>query len=225
MIVHNKPKSPISEAYRSIRTNIQFANVDGEIKTIMFTSATKSEGKTTTISNIALTMADAGHRVLVLDCDFRNPSIHKSFGLTNKFGVTDILLKGVEYRNYVNKIKSYENLDVITVGKVPKNPSELLYSNAMKKFINRLKHDYDYIMIDTPPVIPVTDSAVMASYIDAIILVCASGVAEVENTRKAVESLKKVGGNIIGAVLNKAPIKQKDYHSYYHYGEIQNDTL
>lgn len=224
LIVHEKPKSPISEAYRSVRTNIQFANIDGEIKTIMFTSANKSEGKTTTVSNIAITMADAGHKVMIIDCDFRNPSIHRSFGISNKYGVTDILLKGKSYREYINCIATHDNLDVLTAGKIPRNPSELLYSKTMRKFIDELKGDYEYIMIDAPPILPVTDAAVMATYIDGIILVCASGVAEVESTKSAVESIQKVGGNIIGAVLNKIPVKQKKYHNYYYYDEKNSNS-
>lgn len=223
LIVHEKPKSPISEAYRSIRTNIQFANIDKEMKTIMFTSTNKSEGKTTTISNIAITMADAGHKVLVVDCDFRNPSVHKAFGISNKYGVTDILLKGKDHKEYLNHILSHENLDVLTVGKVPRNPSELLYSNAMRKLMEELKKDYDYVMVDAPPILPVTDATVMATYIDGVVLVCAAGVAEVDSTRKAVDSLKKVGANIIGAVLNRTPVKYKSYHNYYYYDDRKTE--
>lgn len=223
LIVHEKPKSPISEAYRSIRTNIQFANIDKEMKTIMFTSTNKSEGKTTTISNIALTMADAGHRILVVDCDFRNPSIHKAFGITNKYGVTDVLLKGKDHKEYLNHIMTHDNLDVLTAGKVPRNPSELLYSNSMRKLMEEFKKDYDYVMVDSPPILPVTDATVMATYMDGVVLVCASGVAEVESTRKAVDSLKKVGANIIGAVLNRTPVKHKEYSNYYYYDERKTD--
>lgn len=224
LIVHEKPKSPISEAYRSIRTNIQFANIDKEIKTIMFTSTSKSEGKTTTVSNVALTMADAGHKVLVIDCDFRNPSVHKMFSLTNKYGVTDLLLKEKDYKEYLNRIATHENLDVLTAGKVPRNPSELLYSNAMKKLIVALKQDYDYVMVDAPPILPVTDATVMATYIDGVVIVCASGVAEVESVNKAVDSLKKVGANIIGAILNKTPIKYKEYSNYYYYDDRKRES-
>ncbi len=217
LIVHTKPKSPISEAYRGIRTNIQFSDLDDKSKTIMFTSGVKSEGKTTTVSNVALTMSDAGHRVVLLDCDFRNPSVHKAFGISNKYGITDILLKKVDYKEYVNTILGHEKLDVITVGRVPSNPSELLYSDSMKNFIAKLKEDYDYVIVDTPPVMPVTDATIMSTYIDRVVLVCLSGKAEIETTKKAVESLKKVGANILGVVLNKTSVKGSGYHNLYYY--------
>lgn len=217
LIVHSRPNSPMSESYRVIRTNIQFSDLDGEAKTIMFTSGVKSEGKTTTISNVALTMADAGHKVVLLDCDFRNPSVHKAFGISNRSGITDILVRKSDYKEYINTVFKHENLDILTVGKVPSNPSELLYSESMKKFIAKLKEDYDYVLIDTPPVLPVTDATIMSTYIDKVIIVCLSGKAQIDITTKAVESLKKVEANILGVVLNKVQIKGGNHKSLYYY--------
>lgn len=225
LIVHTKPKSPISEAYRRIRTNIQFSDLDGDVKTIMFTSSIKGEGKTTTISNVALTLADAGHKVMLLDCDFRNPSIHKEFGISNKNGITDILLLKKDYKEYVNTTIEHEKLDVLTVGKVPSNPSELLSSQAMKNFINKLKDDYDYVLIDTPPVLPVTDATVISTYTDRVVLVCLSGKAQIEVTKRAVESLQKVDANILGVILNKIPVKTMQYHNMYYYEKNESNTV
>lgn len=216
LIVKNSPKSPISEAYRGIRTNLQFANVDKNFKTIMVTSATAGEGKTTTLCNVAATLADAGNKILIMDCDLRKPRIHKFFNLSNAIGVTDILLNGYDYKKFVNKIE-YNNISVLTSGHIPKNPSELLSSEAMKKFIELLKMEYDYIMIDTPPVVPVTDGVIMSTYIDRVIMVCSSGELNIDMGKRAKESLEKVGANILGVVLNKVPMNAKKYEYYYYY--------
>lgn len=216
LIVHNNPKSHVSEAYRSIRTNIQFANVDSKIKTIMVTSSAAGEGKTTTMCNVAMTLCDAGHNVLILDCDLRKPRIHKFFEISNESGLTDILMKPQDYRKHI-KNNLHINLDIITSGKIPANPSELLYSQAMKDFIENVKEDYDYIFIDAPPVLPVTDAVILSHYIDAVILVCASGVIEIEAVKRAKEALNKVDANIIGVVLNKISTKNNRYSDYYYY--------
>ncbi|WP_028828656.1 CpsD/CapB family tyrosine-protein kinase [Proteocatella sphenisci] len=220
LILKKLPKSPISEAYRGIRTNLEFANIDKNFKTILCTSATAGEGKTTTLCNVAAAMADNGNKVLILDCDLRKPRIHKFFELSNAAGLTDILLKGQDYKKFVHKI-DYNNISVITAGNIPKNPSELLSSEKMKKFIEMLKDDYDYVMIDAPPVVPVTDSVIMSTYIDGVILVCASGDLNIEMAKKTRESLTKVGANILGVVLNKVPVDSKKYAYYYYYH--QND--
>lgn len=222
IIVKNQPKSPISESYRSIRTNIQFANVDNNIKTILVTSSVPGEGKTTTLSNVAFSMADLGHRVLVIDCDLRKPRVHKVFDLSNAEGITDILLGSKDYKDYIRTV-SDGKLDVLTSGKVPGNPSELLESDAMKRFISQVKEEYDYVMIDTPPTLPVADSAIMSTYIDGVIIVCSSGKVEVNAAKKAVESLKKVEANILGVVLTKVPIKAGKHNSYYYYYYYANE--
>ena len=216
LIVNTKPKSPISESYRSIRTNIQFANLDKNLQTIMVTSPTAGEGKTTTLSNVALAMADADHRVLIVDCDMRKPRIHKVFEISNIYGMAEILLHGGDYKKALNPT-SNENLYIITAGKIPSNPSELLYSNAMKNLIQNLKKDFEYIFIDAPPVVPVTDAAIMSNYVDGVILVFASGVIEIELAQKAKESLENVNANILGVVLNKINTKNDKYSSYYYY--------
>lgn len=222
LIVNNNPKSPITEAYKSLRTNIQFANVDGDVKTLIFTSATSSEGKTTTLSNVALTLADLGYKVLVMDCDLRKPRIHRVFEISNAEGLTDMLLSGKDYRSYLAK-DLYSNLDVLPSGKIPTNPSEILSSEKMKNFTEKLKEDYDYILIDTPPLLPVTDAAIVASYIDGVILVCASGVIEIEGAKKAKDSLEKVKANVLGVVLNKVPIKGQKYSNYYYYANGKDE--
>lgn len=223
LIVHKNPKSPIAEAYRNIRTNIQFANIDENIKTIMVTSSTQGEGKSTTISNIAITLANLGKKVILIDCDFRRPKIHKNFNLTNKKGMTDILLENSSYHGYVQK-GIIDNIDILTAGQIPPNPAEMLSSNRMKRIIEEIKNDYDYVLIDTPPVVVVTDGAIISTFCDGVILVCASGSIEIDLAKRAKENLEKVNANILGVVLNKLPLKSNSYYNYYyyHYTEEEN---
>lgn len=223
IIVHNNPKSPISEAYRNIRTNIQFANLDKNLKTILVTSSTQGEGKTTTISNIAVSLADLGKKVILIDCDLRKPRIHKNFNLTNSKGITDLLLENEEYKSYVHKL-SIENLEILTAGQIPPNPAEMLSSNKLKKLIEEIKNDYDYVLIDTPPIIVVTDAAILSTFTDGVIIVCASGQVEIDLAKRAKENLEKVNANILGVVLNKLPLNNNKSYSYYsyYYGEEEN---
>lgn len=221
-IVHNSPKSPISEAYRGVRTNMQFANVDRDYQSVLVTSSTAGEGKTTTLCNIAGTLADSGKKVIIVDCDLRKPRIHKFFNISNHFGVTDILLNGGSYHEAVHA-SSHKGIWVIPSGKIPTNPSEILNSDAMKRFIEDLKSDFDYIFIDTPPVVPVTDAVIMSTYIDRVILVCASGDLEIDMAKKAKESLERVGANFLGVVLNKVPVNTSKYQNYYYYHNDERD--
>ncbi|SHK56867.1 CpsD/CapB family tyrosine-protein kinase [Tepidibacter formicigenes] len=224
LIVRDNPKSPISEAYRNIRTNIQFANIDKNLKTIMLTSATQGEGKTTTISNIAVTLADLGKKVIVIDCDLRKPKVHKIFKISNTNGITDILLENTSYKEYVNK-DIIENLHVLTAGQTPPNPAEMLSSNKMKDLIETIKKDYDYVLIDTPPVAVVTDAAIISTFTDGVVLVCASGQVEIDLVKRSKENLKKVNANILGVILNKLPLdisKSYYYYSNYYGGETNN---
>jgi capsular exopolysaccharide synthesis family protein len=216
LIMHYFPQSPIAEAYRSIRTNIECANIDQKVKTILVTSATEGEGKTTTLCNIAMTFSDIGKKVLIMDCDFRKPRIHRFFSISNKEGLTEVLLEGKSYRDVTSK-EFHPNIEIMPCGKIPKNPSELLCSEGMKKLINGVREEYDYIFIDTPPVIPVTDAAVMAGYIDGVVLVCASKGVDARLAKKAKYTLEKGGAKFLGVVLNKISMKEKNYKAYYTY--------
>jgi capsular exopolysaccharide synthesis family protein len=219
LIVHERPKSPIAEAYRSLRTNIQFANLDNNMKTILITSATPGEGKTITLLNIAIAMAQNKQRVIVIDCDMRKPRIHKILGISNKSGLAEYLMDGNNIEDYINRIFKL-NIDVMTSGKIPSNPSELLHSNVMKEMVEFLEKKYDYVLFDSPPVVPVTDAVVMSSYIEGAILVVSSGKVSVDMVKKAKESLEASGVNLIGAVLNRIPVNNsKEYKSYYYYYE------
>lgn len=220
LITINNPKSPISEAYRNIRTNLQFANIDANLKTIIVTSPTAGEGKTTTISNVGITLAGLGKKVIMIDCDFRKPRIHKTFKLSNSKGITNILLENTSYTDYVQN-GPVENLEILTCGQIPPNPSEMLSSHKMKNLINSIKEDYDYVLLDTPPVGIVTDACIISTYADGVILVCASGQVEIDMATRAKENLNKVNANIIGVVVNKLPLDNSKAYSYYsyYYGE------
>ncbi len=221
IIAHSNPKSPISEAFRTLRTNIQFSGFDKPLKTLVVTSSGPGEGKTTTIANLAITFAQAGSKVLLLDGDLRRPKVHKLFQQNNIHGLTNVLTGHEDYKKYLLK-SNIENLDVLSCGAIPPNPSEILASNAMKQFLQKVQEDYDRIFIDSPPVGHVTDAAILSTIVDGTILVAASGTVEVEAIKRAKELLEKVNANIVGVVLNKLDKNAQGnyyYYYYYYYGE------
>lgn len=216
LITHNSPKSPISEAYRMLRTNIQFSSFDKPLKTILITSTGPSEGKTTTVCNLAVTFAQSGSKTLIVDADLRKPKVHKVFNIENKKGLTNILVQKDDFEKMINETM-VENLYVLTCGAIPPNPSELLASNAMKNFIQQLKERYDIILLDAPPVGTVTDAAILSTIADGTILVAASGTVEIEGLKRSKELLVNVNANIIGVVLNKLDKTAKGNYYYYYY--------
>lgn len=225
MITLKDPKSRISEIYRTLRTSIKFASFSREIKTIAITSAGPDEGKSTVTCNLGITMAQAGNKVLIFEGDLRNPTIHKEFGLQNDSGITNILVDNVSYKSHTVSTE-ISGLDVITCGPKPPNPAELLGSERMKNLMQELKNDYDYILVDTPPVVVVTDAALLASICDGTILVIGSGQAVIDGEVKAKELLQSAKANIIGVVLNKVRKERTEgYYKYYHYYYSGTDKL
>ncbi|APM40306.1 CpsD/CapB family tyrosine-protein kinase [Clostridium kluyveri] len=215
------PKAPISEAYRTLRTNIQFSSFDKKIQTIMLTSSGPGEGKSTTCSNLAVVMAESGASTILVDCDQRKPRLHKIFFVSNDKGLSDVLVGKVEFEEAVKKTQ-IENLKLLTSGTIPPNPSELMASKKMENFLESLKDKFDYIIMDTPPVVAVTDAQLLSRYADGCILIAASSQVEREAAIRAKELLLKVNANILGVVLNKLEIKEKGYYGYYYqyyYGE------
>lgn len=215
LIVQENPKSPISEAYRTLRTNIQFSNFDEKLSTIMVTSSGPSEGKSTTSSNLALTLAETGSKVLLIDCDLRKPSLHKKFQISNNRGLSNMLIGQHKFTDVAQKYT--ENLTILTSGTIPPNPSEMLSSKKMKLFLEEAKSNFKYIILDTPPVIAVTDAQILSTMADGVLLVIASGQAEITAAQKAKELLEHVKANILGVVLNKADIGKNKNYGYYHY--------
>lgn len=213
LIAQTNPKSPITEQYRLIRTNIQFSSVDKEIKTIMVTSAEPNDGKSTTAANLAIVLAQEEKKVLLVDADLRKPSIHYAFNLSNIHGLTSVLTKKIELRKTILN-SNVSNLDILTSGPMPPNPSELLNSKAIEKAINELKDIYDYIIFDTPPVLVVTDSQIVANKCDGVIMVVASGKTNKQSAVKAKELLVKAKTSLLGVVLNGV---ETDNNNYYYY--------
>jgi capsular exopolysaccharide synthesis family protein len=215
VVTFEDPKSPVSEAYRTLRTNLKFASLDKEIKTIVVTSTIAGEGKSITTSNLATALAQAGSKVLLIDTDFRKPTIHKLLKKPNSDGLADVLINNSDYKKSLKKGRE-KNIDILFSGLIPPNPSELLGSDVMKDFIKKVREEYDYVIFDTPPVALVTDAAVLANEVDGTILVTSVGMVEYEVAKRAVELLENVNANIIGSVLNKIPIGKSGY-SYYKY--------
>ncbi|HIG0359176.1 TPA: CpsD/CapB family tyrosine-protein kinase [Clostridium sporogenes] len=216
LITVKEPKSPISEAYRTLRTNIQFSSFDEKIIVIFVTSSTPGEGKSTTSANLAITMAQNGAKTILVDCDLRKPNIHKLFNLSNTRGLSNLLIED----NGVDKViqqSGIEDLHILTSGLKPPNPSELLSSGKMKKFVEMSKKYYDYIILDTPSVGVVTDAQLVSQYSDGGILVTASGQVEIESAIRAKELLAKVNSKILGVVLNKVDVDSGNGYRYYNY--------
>lgn len=216
LVVHLKPKSPISEAYRTLRTNLLFTTPDQPKKVLMVTSSGPKEGKSTTVANLAITFAQMGNRTLLIDADLRRPILHKLFGLDRKTGLTNILVGRSTLEEAVKVMDDLPHLELLSCGILPPNPAELLAAQKMRELLEYARTQYAVVLIDTPPTIAVTDASILASLVDGVLLVIRSGVTEKEAVARAFDQLKKVNAPIMGAVLNS--IKAADvYGSYYYY--------
>lgn len=207
----DKLKSIVEESYKTLRTNIQYSSFGKKIKTLAVTSAEMGEGKSTVAVNISLSFAKSEKRVILIDCDLRKPSVHKSFNLLNIVGVSDILLGKVTAEKA--KQKKDDNFDILTSGKIPPNPSEMLASSAMTNLIEKLKEEYDVIVLDTAPVNLVTDAQVLSTKVDGTILVVKAATTKKNSVIEAKNLLNKVGANIVGTVLYAA--ENIDSRKYY----------
>lgn len=215
LITHFAPKSPVSEAYRTFRTNIQFTNLDSPPQTILVTSPGPGEGKSTTVANLAITFSQMGTKTLLLDTDFRRPILHSVFGLEKEIGITNYLVGKAPLEMVIKKTQ-IPNLDIVTCGVIPPNPSELLASEKMKGFLEQLKAEYQMILFDSPPVIAVTDAAVLSLLLDGVVLVAGARQTSREALARAKTLLENVKAKILGVVLNKVEAKST-YGSYYYY--------
>ncbi|MFJ7729667.1 CpsD/CapB family tyrosine-protein kinase [Neobacillus sp. NPDC097160] len=207
-------KSPISEQYRTIRTNIQYSTVDKNVRTLMVTSSGPGEGKSTTVANLAVTFAQQGKKVLLVDADMRKPTVHYTFNQTNTFGLTSVLTKQIPLEEAIDET-SVENLFVLTSGPIPPNPAELLSSKAMEQIFQKAEELYDIILFDTPPLLAVTDAQILASRCEGTILVVYSGRTEKDQMLKAKELLDSAQSKLLGVVLNHKNIKDTNYYYYY----------
>jgi len=221
LIAHENPKAPAAEAYRMIRTNIEYTGVDQKKKVLLFTSSTEVEGKSTTVSNVAITMAHGGNRVLLIDADLRKPKLANLFRIRKQPGLTNHLVRDIPLNEVIQQETGIKNLDVITAGPIPPMASELLASNKMMDLIKQLGNQYDYVFIDSPPLLHVTDASVLASHVDGTIICIEQNVTNIEAVKAAKRSLDKVEARILGCVLTKADMRKNGYYGYhyYRYGE------
>jgi succinoglycan biosynthesis transport protein ExoP len=216
LMVGSQRRTSAAEAYKVLRTNVQFSTLDRPGQTLLVTSANPGEGKTTTAANLALAIAQTGKRVVAVDSDLRRPNLHKLFGLTNEGGLTSALLsKEASLDGYVQNTR-FENLAVLTSGPLPPNPSELLSSHRLDSVLEALKSQADVIVFDSPPALAVADASILASKVDGTMLVVDSGKTRVEALRRACATLGRSKTKVLGGILNKLSPKGRGYY-YYHY--------
>ena len=217
-IVEKKPKSVVTEAYRTLRTNVQYSAFDKEIKTILITSSEVKEGKSTICGNIALSFSKNERKVILIDCDLRKPTLHKMFNVSNVKGLSEVLIGAEELNETIKKYNN--NLDILTSGTIPPNPSEMLGSKAMSELLEVLKNKYDTIILDSAPIRVVTDAQILATKVDGTILVVKRDTTKIEAVKDSKNLLNKVGANIIGSILNGMDRPSRKDHSYYSNEEI-----
>lgn len=220
LVVHEDPKSIVSEQFRTIRTNIKFSMPDDELKTIVVTSASIKEGKSTVSANIAGVFAQEGKKVLIIDGDMRKPTVHYTFTLQNVMGLSNLLTRQCTIQEAIQET-DIEGLSVITSGPIPPNPAELLASKQMGIVMGMLKEEFDLIIFDAPPVLSVTDAQILSNKCDATILIVNAGETQKNAIVKAKELLDLSKADIIGVIMNNINLKKKDYYYYQYYGQAE----
>lgn len=214
----SRPNSPVSEALRTLRTNIQFASVGKSIKSILVTSPNPADGKTTVASNLAVVMAQAGLSVLLIDADLRRPSLHRVFGLLNQSGLSNLLAQNVPFESQNLHSTSLEKLKVLTSGPTPPNPSELLGAQGMEHVLKAFEETFDIVIVDSPPALVVTDAAVLARQVNGVLIVLQAGKTRRGAAVKVKQNLLQGGAILLGVVLNKlSPQTGGDYYDNYYY--------
>ncbi len=204
LITLTTPRSPASEAYRALRTNLTFSGLEEPLHTLVITSPAPEEGKSTTLANLAVTFAQSGRKTLVVDCDLRHPSQHTIWGIPQQPGLTDMVLEGLKKLPLIDV--GVENLKVLPSGPVPPNPADLLGSQRMDAIIKQLKDEADVVLFDAPPVIAVTDATLLATKLDGVLLVLRAGGTRRDHAERAKELLERVSIRLVGAVLTNAQV-------------------
>lgn len=217
LIVLSRPKSGVSEAIKTIRTNLQFLSVDEKVKSILVTSSVSGEGKSFITSNLATAFAQAGGKILIVDCDMRRGRQHKIFNIETDKGLSNLLIDDVKanYKKYIMKTE-VENLFLLPMGVVPPNPSELLASDKNKQLITLLEKDYDTVIYDGVPVGGLTDSVIMADLVDKIVIVCAYKQTPMEFLLNTKRGLENFNSKIAGVIVNKLPAPKNHYYNNYY---------
>ncbi len=213
-----QPRSQVAEAFRSLRTNIQFASVDHPLRTLLVTSPTPAEGKSTVAANLSVVLAQGGRRVALIDADLRRPRVHKLFGISNQLGMSELFVQDRVALNGSLQSTEAPDLMALTSGGLPPNPAELLGSEKMAEIIRQVGTQVELVVIDSPPVTAVTDSSVLAPRVDGVLLVLKPGVTRLGAARQTVEQLQRLGANLLGVVLNDVDLRRSGYYykSYYH---------
>lgn len=212
LITLTDPRSPISEAYRTLRTNLSFYSLDNPLRSLVVTSPAPNEGKSTTIANLAVTIAQSGRRTILVDCDLRRPSLHDLFGLKAEPGFTDLVL--ADSMELPLQATGIENLWLLAAGAKPPNPADLLGAKKVDQIIARLQEEADMVLFDAPPVMAVTDAAVLGAKVDGVLLVIQAGKTKRDHAERAKETLEKARVRIVGATLTNAP-KDSAISGYY----------
>ncbi len=216
LIMVNHPQSPPAEAYRILRTNLQFASIDKPVKTLLVTSPDASEGKSLTAGNLAVSLAQSGKRVVVLDCDMHRPRQHRVFNTVNNVGVTTALLdENADPTRYLQRTDD-PNLKIMTTGPLPPNSAELLGSQRMKNLLKTLGEQADYIIVDSPPVLALSDAPVLATQVDGTLLVILSGKTREEGLKRAAAVLSQVNAHVVGVLLNRLSSRRGSGYNYYY---------
>jgi non-specific protein-tyrosine kinase len=207
----------VAESFRNLRTNITFTAVDKPLRRVMVTSPTPQVGKTTVLSNLAVVLAQGERKAIVLDADLRRPQIHRTFGLSNQIGLSNMFMRPMDVLLFgMIQMATPSKLAIITSGGLPPNPSELLVSEKMGQILNRLSEEYELVLVDTPPVLTVTDAAALAPQMDGILVVIKPGVTRNNELQQTLEQLQRVGGRVLGIVLNEVNPRSRRYGYYYH---------
>ena len=217
LITQTDPKSAAAEAFRTLRTNIQFAGLDQPCRSVVITSATAGEGKTTAVANFGLVAAQAGSRVCLVDSDLRRPALHRLFALDNSRGLTTALVQDLPFAEVAQPTR-VPNLSVLTSGPLPPNPAELVGSKRMRELLEAAGSTFDLLLCDSPPVISVADGIALSAQCDGVILVVRAGTVAHEVLRRAVDQVEAVKGRILGVILNSVNLRRDGYYyRYYRY--------
>ena len=216
LITVQDPKAIVSEQFKTIRTNINFSMPDKDISTLLITSSTPGEGKSTNSANIAVVFAQSGKKVLLIDSDMRKPTAHHTFAVKNAIGLSDLLTRQHTLEEVLQKT-TIERLDLITSGPIPPNPAELLASKTMDQLIDVFKDKYDLVIFDAPPVLSVTDAQILSNKCEGVILVVNTGKTEKDNVLKAKNMLESSKANMLGVIMNNFKL-EKDHYYYQYYG-------
>lgn len=221
LIVNEEPFSPRAEAFRQLRTNIRFISVDHAVRTLVVTSSLAGEGKTTIAANLCVALAQSGEKVVLIDADLRRPVVGETFGVNPQVGLTNVLLEATSLDEALQVYRPELPLRILASGPVPPNPSELLGSQRMQEIVEELKKRFSMVIFDTPPLLPVTDAAVLAAHTDGALIIARANSTHREQLRTSVESLRRVGAQVLGVVLNRLPARGRSggygygYNTYY----------